>query len=88
MEQLIVSALQEHPAIQAQELPNPTPAIAPEQRHQLVIDGDAGDVVNFSDWSDSLGTVTNSGVTYNVYNQGDFAQLLIDTAVTQTGTIG
>jgi methionine-rich copper-binding protein CopC len=56
----------------------------PEQRHQLVIDGDAGDVVNSTGWGASVGTVTHNGVTYNVYNQGLFAQLLIDTEVTQT----
>jgi hypothetical protein len=56
----------------------------PEQRHQLVIDGDAGDVVNASGWGPSVGTVTHGGVTYNVYNQGLYAQLLIDTEVTQT----
>ena len=58
--------------------------INPEQRHQLVIDGNAGDVVNSSGWGVSVGTVTNSGITYDVYNQGSFAQLLIDTAVTRT----
>ena len=56
----------------------------PEQRHQLVIDGDAGDAVSSSGWGTSVGTVTHAGVTYNVYNQGLYAQLLIDTAVTQT----
>ena len=54
----------------------------PERRHQLVIDGDAGDVVNSSGWGASAGTVSQGGVTYNVYNQGLYAQLLIDTAVT------
>jgi hypothetical protein len=57
---------------------------SPEQRHQLVIDGDAGDAVSSSGWGTSVGTVTHAGVTYNVYNQGLYAQLLIDTAVTQT----
>ncbi|MDH4216052.1 MAG: hypothetical protein OEV23_04050, partial [Gallionella sp.] len=55
--------------------------ISPEQRHQLVIDGNLGDVVNSSGWSSSVGTVTNGAVTYNVYNQGLYAQLLIDTAI-------
>jgi hypothetical protein len=54
-----------------------------DRRHQLVIDGDAGDAVSSSGWGTSVGTVTNAGVTYNVYNQGLYAQLLIDTAVTQ-----
>jgi hypothetical protein len=55
----------------------------PELRHQLVIDGDAGDVVNFSDWGASVGTVTNDGHTYLVYNQGLYAQLLIDQLILQ-----
>ena len=58
--------------------------VNPERRHQLVIDGDAGDVVNASGWGASVGTVTNNGVTYNVYHQGAFAQLLIDSVVTQS----
>jgi hypothetical protein len=57
---------------------------SPEQRHQLVIDGDAGDAVSSSGWGTLAGTVTNAGVTYNVYNYGLAAQLLIDTVVTQT----
>jgi hypothetical protein len=54
----------------------------PEQRHQLVVDGNAGDAVNSSGWGSSVGTVTNGGHTYNVYNQGLYAQLLIDNTVT------
>ncbi|MDH4286200.1 MAG: hypothetical protein OEV26_02105, partial [Gallionella sp.] len=54
---------------------------SPERRHQLVIDGNLGDVVNSSGWGSSVGTVTNGAVTYNVYNQGLYAQLLIDTAI-------
>ena len=60
--------------------------INPEQRHQLVIDGDAGDVVNATGWT-AVGDVTYNSVTYNVYNQGYHAQLLIDTAVTQTAAL-
>ena len=56
--------------------------INPEQRHQVVIDGDAGDVVTASGWGTSVGTVTNGAITYNVYNQGLYAQLLIATPVT------
>jgi hypothetical protein len=58
----------------------------PEQRHQLVIDGNAGDVVNSSGWGTSVGTVTHSGQTYDVYNQGLYAQLLIDQRITATVT--
>ncbi|CAK0743893.1 hypothetical protein CCP3SC15_1290001 [Gammaproteobacteria bacterium] len=54
-----------------------------EQRHQLVIQGNAGDVVNSSGWN-SAGTVTHDGHTYNVYNQGSYAQLLIEQNVTQS----
>jgi hypothetical protein len=61
--------------------------VNPEQRHQLVVDGNAGDAVSASGWGSSVGTVTNAGVTYNVYNQGSYAQLLIDTAVTQTAVL-
>jgi predicted secreted protein len=59
----------------------------PERRHQLVIDGDAGDAVSAAGWGASVGTVTHDAVTYNVYNQGLYAQLLIDTAVTQTAVL-
>jgi hypothetical protein len=58
--------------------------INPERRHQLVIDGNAGDVVNSSGWGTSVGTVTNGGQIYAVYNQGSYAQLLIDTDITRT----
>ncbi len=58
--------------------------VNPEQRHQLVIDGNAGDGVNASGWGVSVGTVTHSGHTYDVYNQGTFAQLLIDSTITRT----
>ncbi len=55
----------------------------PEQRHQLVIDGNAGDVVNSAGWGTSAGTVSNGGHIYAVYNQGD-GQLLIDQAITRS----
>ena len=58
--------------------------INPERRHQLVIDGNAGDVVNSSGWGTSVGTVTNGGQTYAVYNQGLYAQLLIKQVITPT----
>ena len=60
--------------------------VNPEQRYELVIDGDAGDTVNSSGWGASVGTVTNGGVTYDVYNQGTYAQLLIATDITQSVT--
>jgi hypothetical protein len=40
----------------------------PEQRHQLVVDGNAGDVVNSASWGASVGTVTHAGHAYDVYN--------------------
>lgn len=55
-----------------------------EGRHQLVIDGDAGDSVVMSGigWSPtSVGTVTNSGHTYDVYTNGTYTELLIDTSI-------
>ncbi|MES2772501.1 MAG: Ig-like domain-containing protein, partial [Pseudomonadota bacterium] len=57
----------------------------PEQKHQLVVDGDAGDVVTSSGWGASVGNVTNAGVTYDVYNQGT-SQLLINHLLTQNVT--
>lgn len=60
--------------------------VDPERRHQLVVDGDEDDTVSVIGW-DSVGTVTYESVTYNVYNQGDHAQLLIDTAVTQMAVV-
>ncbi len=58
----------------------------PEQRHQLIIDGNAGDVVNSSGWGTAVGTVIHNGDTYNVYNQGDYEQLLIGVDLTQVVT--
>jgi len=58
--------------------------INPEQRHQVVIDGNAGDAVTSSGWGASVGTVINNGHTYDIYNQGNYAQLLIDHSITQT----
>jgi len=56
----------------------------PEARHQLLIDGFAGSTVNSTGWGASVGTVIDSasGITYNVYNQGLYAQLLINSNLT------
>ena len=56
-------------------------------RHQLVVDGDTGDVVVFdSGWVQQGTTVVNSGVTYNVYHHStSLAQVLVDNAVTVNG---
>ena len=69
-----------------------SPRVAPEQRHQLVVDGNAGDeVIASDDWGFFKGTVTHDigGVThtYNVYNKGLYAQLLIDQLITQPPAI-
>ena len=49
--------------------------------HQLVVDGNATDTVNSSGWGTSGGTVVNNGHTYAIYNQGNFAQLLIEQTI-------
>ncbi len=54
----------------------------PEQRHQLIIDGNAGDMVNSSGWGASVGTVTHNGDIYNVYNHGSYEQLLVGVDLT------
>ena len=56
----------------------------PEARHQLAIDGFSGSTVNSTGWGASVGNVVDSGsgITYNVYNQGLYAQLLINSNLT------
>jgi len=53
----------------------------PELRHQLVIDGNSGDTISASGWGTSVGNVIHDGITYDVYNQGLYAQLLINHAL-------
>ncbi|CAK0759762.1 hypothetical protein CCP3SC15_2520001 [Gammaproteobacteria bacterium] len=55
-----------------------------ENRHQLVIDGNTGDLVNFSGWGASVGTVTHDSHTYDVYKQGSYAELLIEHNITRS----
>ncbi|MGE0100340.1 MAG: hypothetical protein AB7S86_18525, partial [Hydrogenophaga sp.] len=60
------------------------------QRHQLVIDGDAGDSVTSSGWTDTGGTVSYGGQTYAVYNStaaSTLAQLLVDVDITYTAVV-
>ncbi len=58
--------------------------INPEQRHQLVVDGNAGDSVFDPGLSwDFVGQVSFEASTYDVYNQGLYAQLLVNHKVTQ-----
>jgi hypothetical protein len=56
----------------------------PEAKHQLLIDGFSGSTVNSTGWGASVGNVVDSGsgITYNVYNQGLYAQLLINSNLT------
>ena len=61
-----------------------SPRVAPEHHHQVVVDDSAGDSVAASDdWGTFMGTVTNTGHTYNAYSQRLYAQLLIDQLVAQ-----
>jgi hypothetical protein len=64
--------------------------INPEQRHQLVVTGNAGDSVVLADaarWVNA-GTVSNGGHTYTVYNAtGAAAQILVD-SVARSGSDG
>lgn len=59
-----------------------------ESRHQVILDGVAGDIVNLSQrngvWTDTHTTATNGGHTFAVWNAGgvDGAQLLIDQLLT------
>jgi hypothetical protein len=66
---------------------NDTYSFLASEGHQLIIDGNALDVVTATGGWTLAGTVTNSTETYNVYNQGTYAQLLIDTDITQTGVV-
>ncbi|CAD5371029.1 hypothetical protein RA210_U140033 [Rubrivivax sp. A210] len=56
-------------------------------RHQLLVDGDAGDVLNASGTWNDAGTITAGGQTYAVYNDTtSAAQLLVDTDITRNIT--
>jgi len=53
-------------------------------RHQLVVDGNAGDVLNASGTWNDAGVITVGGQAYEVYNdQASATQLLVDTAITR-----
>ncbi len=59
-------------------------------KHQMVIEGSTGSTVNVTDgsWS-SVGSTSYNGNTYTVYeNSTHLAQLLIDTHLTRSGTVG
>jgi hypothetical protein len=57
---------------------------ASEARHQVVVDGNAGDKVTISGggWTDA-GTATYNGHTYEVYKNGTYGELLVDTSITR-----
>jgi Bacterial Ig-like domain/RTX calcium-binding nonapeptide repeat (4 copies)/FG-GAP repeat/Putative flagellar system-associated repeat len=62
---------------------------ATEQRHQLLITGNAGDSLNAlgGTWSNA-GTLSGSGGAYNVFNSTDgLYQLIADTDITRSGTL-
>jgi hypothetical protein len=59
-----------------------------ESRHQLVIDGTSADqVVTSGGFVDTGLTAVMNGHTYEVYNQGNYAQLLIDQSINRTSVI-
>ncbi len=59
-----------------------------ESRHQLVITGTALDsVVTSGGFADTGQTAIMNGHTYEVYNQGSYAQLLIDMSVVRSGVL-
>lgn len=52
-------------------------------RYQMVVDGNAGDILHASGtWASAGLSVTNGGQTYVVYNSGTIAQLIIDADIT------
>jgi hypothetical protein len=55
-----------------------------EGRHQVVIDGNAGDKVTIGGggWTDA-GTATWNGHTYEVYKNGSYGEVLVDTSITR-----
>jgi hypothetical protein len=55
---------------------------AVEARHQLIVDGNAADsVITTGGFADSGQTAIINGHTYEVYNQGLYAQLLVEQGV-------
>ncbi|RFO96304.1 hypothetical protein DIC66_13405 [Rhodoferax lacus] len=59
-----------------------------ESRHQLIIDGTSADrVVTSGGFVDTGTTAVMNGHTYEVYNQGNFAQLLIDQSINRQSVL-
>jgi hypothetical protein len=57
---------------------------AVEARHQVVVDGNAGDKLTLTGggWLDA-GTATFNGHTYEVYKNGTYGEVLVDTSITR-----
>jgi hypothetical protein len=57
---------------------------AVEGRHQVVVDGNAGDKLTLTGggWTDA-GTATFNGHTYEVYKNGSYGEVLVDTSLTR-----
>ena len=66
-----------------------TSSSVPASLKQMLITGNAGDVVQVLDGSwTANGQVSNAGVTYNVYqDNASLAQLLLSQNLTRSGTI-
>jgi len=61
---------------------------ATESRHQLIIDGTTLDqVVSTGGFRDTGQTAIMNGHTYEVYNQGSYAQLLIDLSINRSSVM-
>jgi hypothetical protein len=61
---------------------------ANETRHQLLITGDAADqLATTGSFVDTGLTAIISGHTYEVYNQGNFAQLLVEQSINRTAVM-
>ena len=60
----------------------------PESKHQLVIKGGSNDTLDIDSgvWGSSVGNVVHEGTTYNVYNSGLYAQLLVQDGVQFSST--
>ncbi len=61
-----------------------------ENGHQLIVDGTTGDQVTASGFTDTHQTAVMNGHTYEVYTAttgAEYAQLLVDQAITRTGMV-
>jgi len=57
-----------------------------ESRHQMIVSGDNNDTITTTGgFTDTHQTAIISGHTYEVYKQGSYAQLLIETAMSRVG---